>query len=59
MNDLERDGLRFRFLYDEMGELIWYPPGWNGNPKPRFDFYWENEEQDLRKAIDIWMLDHD
>lgn len=51
---LIEDGKRFRFLYDEMGELVWYPPGWNGNPKARFDLLWECEESDLRKAIDDW-----
>lgn len=52
--DVAADAARFRFLYDEMGELIWYPPGWNGNIKARFDLYWECEEKDLRKAIDEW-----
>lgn len=51
---LRADAERFRFLWDEMGELIWYPPRWNGNPKARFDLYWECEERDLRKAIDDW-----
>lgn len=55
-----KDAERFRFLYDEMGELIWYPPRWNGNPNGRFDLYWESEEDDLRVAIDEWIQrEHD
>jgi len=47
-----RDAERFRWLIDESGEFVWYPPGYNGAPAARFDFLWHSEESDIRKAID-------